>query len=411
MGKVFIYCPAQLQTGGPEALHSLAAKLRAAGVEAYLVYYHHNSPDYRIPPDFNPVHPAYAPLQLPYCAEAEDRPGHVVVLPEVVPEWAAQFRQARPVIWWLSVDNYLASFTAPDGGIDPYRFGADPRVWHLAQSEYARRFLLEGLKIPAERVLMLRDYLHRRFLAEPPASAAHRLPFVFFNPAKGWDFTQKLIGLEQQTRQEGREDVPFFLWLPLQGYSPEQCARLLRLGMVYIDFGGHPGMDRLPREAAVSGCCVLTWRKGSAAFAEDVPLPPPYNMSSDQAEDMPAIINLIDDCIARYDEHAAAFAPYRAWISGQEARFTRDAARAFSYLLERPLPEPEAEAIDETRFSRLTELLTTTMEALVYAGRQWAAGDREAGLDMLAQARTALSAVWTASGRLQADMLAGERAE
>ena len=43
--------------------------------------------------------------------------------------------------------------------------------------------------------------------------------------------------------------------------------------MIYIDFGHHPDKERLPREAAIHGCIVITGLCGSAANSQDVPLP------------------------------------------------------------------------------------------------------------------------------------------
>ena len=39
-----------------------------------------------------------------------------------------------------------------------------------------------------------------------------------------------------------------------------------------MDFGFHPGQDRLPREAALLKNCIITNREGSAAFYKDVPI-------------------------------------------------------------------------------------------------------------------------------------------
>ena len=60
--------------------------------------------------------------------------------------------------------------------------------------------------------------------------------------------------------------------------SPEQVQAMLKKAKVYIDFGGHPGMDRIPREAALAGCIVVTNREGSAAFRQDVPIPSQYKI-------------------------------------------------------------------------------------------------------------------------------------
>jgi len=44
---------------------------------------------------------------------------------------------------------------------------------------------------------------------------------------------------------------------------------------LYVDFGKHPGKDRMPREAAVHGCCIITGRRGAAGNPFDIPIPNP----------------------------------------------------------------------------------------------------------------------------------------
>jgi len=56
----------------------------------------------------------------------------------------------------------------------------------------------------------------------------------------------------------------------------EEVIKLLQKAKVYIDFDYHPRKDRLPREAAILGCCVITRKRGSAKFFEDVPIPDEY---------------------------------------------------------------------------------------------------------------------------------------
>ena len=59
--------------------------------------------------------------------------------------------------------------------------------------------------------------------------------------------------------------------VPIQHMASSQ--QLLARARVYIDFGHHPGQDRLPREAAQCGCVVVTGMRGSAGLFADVPLP------------------------------------------------------------------------------------------------------------------------------------------
>ena len=61
-----------------------------------------------------------------------------------------------------------------------------------------------------------------------------------------------------------------FNFIPIQGMSSIEVANLLESAKIYIDFGNHPGKDRLPREAVLSGCCIITNSKGSAKNSVDI---------------------------------------------------------------------------------------------------------------------------------------------
>ncbi len=66
--------------------------------------------------------------------------------------------------------------------------------------------------------------------------------------------------------------MPGWTFVPLENMSKQEVRALMQQSRYYIDFGHHPGKDRLPREAAASGCVVLTLRAGAAQFFDDVPL-------------------------------------------------------------------------------------------------------------------------------------------
>ena len=46
-----------------------------------------------------------------------------------------------------------------------------------------------------------------------------------------------------------------------------------------MDFGYHPGKDRMPREAALFGNCIITNQKGSAKNNLDIPIKSKYKFS------------------------------------------------------------------------------------------------------------------------------------
>ena len=85
----------------------------------------------------------------------------------------------------------------------------------------------------------------------------------------------------------------------------------------YIDFGPHPGMDRLPREATLAGCVVITNREGAANFDEDVPLPSEFKFSKFNVD---KIYSLIIECCTKHDEYASKMDKYKSWILAQRVQ-------------------------------------------------------------------------------------------
>ena len=97
-----------------------------------------------------------------------------------------------------------------------------------------------------------------------------RVDEILFNPNKGKAITKRLM-----------EKFPDWKFTPLKGFNREQLSQKFSTAKVYIDFGHHPGRDRLPREAAMHGCCVVTGLLGSAGNAVDIPIDSDYKLNSE----------------------------------------------------------------------------------------------------------------------------------
>ena len=69
MTTLAVLCPSDLTTGGPEALHQLAAEARAQGIDAKIIYY----PQPRLQ-----VNPAYRHYDVEVSGRLVDRPGVVI---------------------------------------------------------------------------------------------------------------------------------------------------------------------------------------------------------------------------------------------------------------------------------------------------------------------------------------------
>jgi hypothetical protein len=162
----------------------------------------------------------------------------------------------------------------------------------------------------------LSGYLNEDFL-KTQTDLSKKENIVAYNPKKGFSFTQKIIS--------SAKDIKF---VPLINMSREEVIKTLQRAKVYIDFGNHPGKDRLPREAAILGCCVITGKRGSAAFFEDVPIPDEYKFE-DKEENIPKIIKKIKDCFENFEKRYKDFEYYRQVIKNEPQKFIEDLKKIF----------------------------------------------------------------------------------
>ncbi len=316
-------------SGGPELLHQLVYVLNALEVPAQIAYLSNDCPIGIV--DAKPVE-----LYRDYCEEAEsdlsviDAPGNVIVVPEMAFELFEQIHHATKVAWWLSVDNYVMVLqkaygltqeeTDRDSNLDYFHFQEQPEVIHLAQSYYAIDFLENHLHIPKEQVGYLSDYINDLYLqVDAQSLGIERKNMVLFNPVKGKKRLKKLIDATQDE----------ILWIPLANLSREKMRLHMLLAKVYVDFGNHPGKDRIPREAAISGCCVITGKHGAAGYYEDIPIPDRYKVDDLEDVDVETVKKLILDIFENYDERIEDFAYYREMIRGEKEKFILDAMKIF----------------------------------------------------------------------------------
>lgn len=331
--KVFIVAPAGWASGGPELLHQLADYLNRNGQSAYMVY---SGGESRVPEP-------YTGYRLMVAEQIDDREDNVVVVCETMVKELWDVQHAQKVLWWLSFDFFYNQysliglrdlfcwnrvrawkelFKRPVKYLTGrYNIGRrmltfeslkDEGILHACQSEYARQCLLErGLT----KTVMLRDYINDDYLE--PFDEQPRRDAVLYNPSKGLAFTRKL--------QAAAPDIE---WVALSGMTRQQVVDLMHRSKVYIDFGFHPGKDRFPREAAVSGLCIITGRQGSANFFEDVSIGDEFKFA-DSKDNIPQIVAKIRRCLADYETETLKFADYRARISREKKYFEREVNELF----------------------------------------------------------------------------------
>jgi hypothetical protein len=175
---------------------------------------------------------------------------------------------------------------------------------------------LKKIGIDDNRVFYLSDYLNKAFL-NIQTDLSKKENIVAYNPKKGLAFTKEIMKLAK--------DIKF---VPLINMTRQQVIETLQRAKVYIDFGNHPGKDRIPREAAILGCCVITGKRGSAAFFEDVSIPDEYKFK-DKKENMPKIIEKIRDCFENFEERYKDFDHCRKRIKQEPQKFIEDLKKIF----------------------------------------------------------------------------------
>lgn len=332
--EVFIHAPAGIVTGGVELLHQLGHCLNENNIKAYICYYG-DSP-HIIPNE-------YSEYNVSMSSYVKESPHHIEVYTEVMTSllWDNS-RNTQKLFWWLSVDNYYhfnnLNITLFDEIIKRFCFYKRPiytllryffthnylqksfslrrlkkkNVTFAYQSEYIRSHLK---KYGIRELVSLSDYINPNLQCN--ASECPKSDIVLFNPAKGFEFTSKLIDYN-----------PDINWVPLKGYTRTELLSILKKAKLYIDFGNHPGKDRLPRECAISGCCVITGKRGSAAFKEDVYIPDKYKFN-EKTDSIEKISNAIRNVLSNYEVLSLDFNEYREKISHEKDVFEKEVKSLF----------------------------------------------------------------------------------
>ena len=331
--KIFLIAPAGIVTGGVELVHQLADVLNRNGKNAYILYV--GDKPHEVPED-------YKKYELCITDEIEDTSNNVVVLPEVFIRRASLYKNAQILIWWMSVDNYFLSF---QGNIfQTFRYSKNINfklalkntikkifykqnstfslkkirdtgniVCNAYQSEYAADFL-RNHKIG--NIFPLKDYINVDYVYQAPNKNKENI--VLYNPKKGKKFTDRLI-----------KSAPDLNWTPIQNMTRTQVKKLMQKSKVYIDFGYHPGKDRLPREAAMCGCCIITGKLGAAGFYGDLSIRDEFKFNQ-TSKDIKTIITKVRYLLEHYDEKINDYSSYRELIAKEKKEFEDNAIELFS---------------------------------------------------------------------------------
>ena len=300
---IHVACIPKLVTGGIELLHQLTAELNGyEGINAYIWF-----PDWfgaYIPEPYKKYGNTFAVTNKP------DK-GSVLIFPEVMVDRAnsEDYRDYQKIIYWESV-FYYEKWIPKDQYL---KFPKD--VIHIAQSYYAMDFVEKNTGV---RPIYVTDYLNDEYMSADLSKPRKRQ--ILYNPTKGLDFTVKIMA-----------QMPNETFIPIQNMSVAQVKSLMEESMLYIDFGNHPGKDRMPREAAMCGCCVITSTEGSADFKGDVFIDCRYKIPR-KDESLDEIVAEILSVLDSYESHTNGFDFYRGLIRQEKAEFQEGVAELVDRL-------------------------------------------------------------------------------
>ena len=294
--KTYILCP-YYKTGGPYNMHQLCNLLNEMGCEAYLYYI----------PNSNPI-PLYPLPHIKLATSIPDDPKNILIIPEIYS--VKQIQHSLPnttiIVWWLSYTNAALFNTLQEN-----THLSSPSI-HFFHSyfEYAN---IRPFLPPRTMWFYLSDFVDIPSLNPPQQELnLERENAVAYNHAKD-KITPYYCSLL---------NIPA---IPIKDMSPLQVVQTLSRVKIYADLGFHPGKDRLPREAALCNCVVVTNKAGAAAYQEDLPIQEKITHEED-------LLLLLPQILSNYPLFLQKQEPYRTKIKNEKEIFHRQVSQIWNQL-------------------------------------------------------------------------------
>lgn len=301
--KIYLMCPHDAKTGGPEAIHQLHHCLLSYGLDSNIAYITFEKKLFKNPFTFYQkstfdYYDRYKPRSVSHI---EDNPNNILIVPETWTAYLSYFKSIQTCIWWLSVDNHLTC---------GHRFDFDnQQTHHLYQSTYAQHYLIQQ---KANHIYPIFDYIQIN-----NQTTSTKEDIICYSPRKGFEVTEKILARLS----------PSLTFIPLIDMTTQEISDTLSRSKIYIDFGFHPGKDRLPREAALLNNIIITSNQGAAFFYKDYPFPDDYKF---YVFDIDSICQKIELSLNDYSSLLQDFSLYKSTILQQKEEFFTQTKELFT---------------------------------------------------------------------------------
>lgn len=334
---IYILCPANVVTGGPEALHQLRFYMEKCSLNAKLAYYGKNLT--------NPTPSRYEQYDPKFVLADQiiDNENNVVIAPESATYLLNGIQHCKKCVWWLGATAY----DGKGGGLlrllkalrnfqltrkltevkkvfsSEYKpiYPASKRnrnVLHFCASKYAYQYVSKKFKLEPEYLvepISLNFLEYNREHQLDNLSASSRNDVILYNPSKPSKIMNKLVKLER------------FEFKPLKGMTPLELIDTYRCAKLYIDFGEFGGPERIPKETVYNGCVILVANHNAAKNDFDVAIPEKFKLSD--YNDVEIVSSRIKDALENYDLYVNEFESFRQKINSLENNFIGAIKRNF----------------------------------------------------------------------------------
>lgn len=339
--KIYVAASYHYQSGGTESLHQLVDKLNRSGNNAFIFYYDKNEIK-NIPEKFSLYN-----IKITRCVE--DATHNLLIVPETKTSLLYQYEAIEKSIWWLSLDYYLYQFPmqyariicnrynisklfAPLISINfskvkdkQFEFGEDKNnIIHFYNCEHVRIYLKKQGILSQNMYYLCGPLRDEYFESCNSINLKNKENIILYNPNKGYYFTNKII------KYAKKKDCSY-VFIAIRNMTPEQVTDIMKRAKVYIDFGDFPGPERIPREAVMLKCNIITSFFGSATNKIDVPIPIKYKFKR-KNKNIPNIYKKIVFLIENYEECINDYNIYRNKIKKQRLDIIETLSRCFGNI-------------------------------------------------------------------------------
>ena len=309
--EILLLCPSGVATGGTESIHRLCAALNELNHASKILYIGGNLD--------NPQPERYKDYKCDFITSLPKEYSGAIIFPEIWANWVLcpEYKNCIPIVNWQGVDVYFWNTPAADQGKYLHR----PGVIHMTNCDYGMAFL-KGQKLTPIKVCdRLEDEFFENYSKNTP-----RKDVILYNPTKIKQTPFQQAVISRCVTELGMK------FLALEGFSKPELIQLYRQHKLYIDFGLFSGRERLPREAVLGGCCILTSNSGAAKYYEDNPIPDYYKVDIHSNPTM--AMTKILDILKNYAERCVDFDEYRRRLVQDRDNYESDVRRLYDAILD-----------------------------------------------------------------------------